>query len=68
MSEQSGRWGQPTEEELVAILAAIEVAWPRAAVADPAPGESESPWRFSGRWWSRPVTARRARPWVDRGF
>ncbi|MDA8196865.1 MAG: hypothetical protein M0019_06625 [Actinomycetota bacterium] len=20
-------------------------------------------WRFSGRWWSAPVVARRARPW-----
>ncbi|MEA3056188.1 MAG: hypothetical protein QOD30_1620, partial [Actinomycetota bacterium] len=22
-----------------------------------------SPWRFSGRWWSRPVPVRRFRPW-----
>ena len=47
----------PTDEELAAILAAVEVAWPRPATA---PVEEEpSRWRFSGRWWSRPVPARR---------
>jgi hypothetical protein len=51
----------PTDEEAAAIAAAIEVAWPRAVVAAPAP---EPPrWRFAGRWWSKPIAARRARPW-----
>ncbi len=50
----------PTEEEMVAILAAIETAWPRPAAAHV---EDEPPrWRFSGRWWTRPVPARRDRP------
>jgi hypothetical protein len=46
---------------MAAIVAAIEVAWPRAVVAaDPA----EPPrWRFAGRWWSKPVAVRRDRPW-----
>lgn len=63
----AGRWGQPSEEELAAIVAAIELVWPRPAAAVIAPAEEESPWRFSGRWWTRPVTARQAR-WVARGF
>lgn len=39
----------PTEEEAAAIVAAVEMLWPR-----PVPGRvsrDESTWRFSGRWW-----------------
>ncbi len=50
----------PTDEEAVAIVAAVEVAWPRAAVAVE---EAPARWRWSGRWWSKPVPLRRARPW-----
>jgi hypothetical protein len=53
--------GDPSDEELAAIVAAIEVAWPRPAVAAP-PGAPPR-WRFSGRWWSKPVPLRRSRPW-----
>ncbi|MGZ4683699.1 MAG: acyl-CoA carboxylase subunit epsilon [Acidimicrobiales bacterium] len=51
----------PTDEELAAIMAAVEVAWPRPAVAG---GTDDQPsrWRFSGRWWSRPLPTRRDRP------
>jgi hypothetical protein len=56
--------GQPTEEELVAILAAIEVAWPRPVAAPPPTEPLSLRWRFSGRWWSRSVISRRDRPWV----
>lgn len=52
--------GDASEEEVAAIVAAVEMAWPRptaAAVADP-----PMRWRFSGRWWTRPIPARRARP------
>jgi hypothetical protein len=52
---------EPTEEELVAIMAAIEVCWPRPAAAEPLV-EAPSRWRFSGRWWAKPVPVRRARP------
>ena len=53
----------PTEEELVAILAAAEALWPKPAVLDGAPAPAETPrWRFSGRWWSKPVAVRRGRP------
>jgi hypothetical protein len=58
MTDRSG----PTSEQLAAILAAVEMAWPRPAVAG---GDEADPprWRFSGRWWSRPIPARRERPW-----
>jgi hypothetical protein len=52
----------PTDEELAAIVAAVEVLWPRPVVAAvPAPAPSR--WRFAGRWWSKPIPARRDRPW-----
>jgi hypothetical protein len=53
----------PTEEELAAIVAAVEAAWPRpAAVAGPP--DRPAAWRFSGRWWAKPIPVRRDRPWV----
>jgi hypothetical protein len=54
---------QPSPEELAAIVAAVEMTWPRAVIVEPA-GELANPWRFSGRWWSRPINARRERPWL----
>lgn len=51
----------PTTEEVAAILAAIEVATPRGG--GPAPVRDAPRWRWSGRWWSKPVPARRIRPW-----
>jgi len=51
----------PTDEEAVAIVAAVEGAWPRAVVdAGPPPVLR---WRWSGRWWSKPVPLSRRRPW-----
>lgn len=55
------RGPDPDAEELVAIVAAVEIA-----TAQP-PGPPEGPpapprWRFSGRWWSRPIPSRRDRP------
>jgi len=55
------RGGEPTDEEVAAIVAAVEVAWPRPvteAAVEPSPR-----WRFSGRWWTKPVPLRRSRPW-----
>lgn len=50
----------PTDEEAAAIVAAIEGAWPRAiVVAEP----HAQRWRWSGRWWSKPVPLSRRRPW-----
>ena len=52
----------PDEEELAAIVAAIEIAWPKPVAAAPVNVEP-SRWRFAGRWWSKPIPARRERPW-----
>ena len=51
----------PTDEEAAAIVAAIEVAWPRAGGS--ANEDDESRWRWSGRWWTKPIPLRRDRPW-----
>ncbi len=50
----------PTDDEAAAIIAAIQVTEPAAqpAAADPTPR-----WRWSGRWWSKPMMLRRDRPW-----
>jgi hypothetical protein len=54
--------GEASDEEVAAIVAAVEVAWPRPA--GPAGGpEATQRWRFSGRWWTKPVPLRRSRPW-----
>jgi hypothetical protein len=55
------RGGEATDEEVAAIAAAIEVTWPRPVAA----GSADQPprWRFSGRWWTKPVPLRRNRPW-----
>jgi hypothetical protein len=54
---------QPTDEEAVAIVAAVEALWPKPLVI----AEHQSPlrtptWRFSARWWAKPLPARRDRP------
>jgi len=52
----------PSEEEMVAIVAAVQVTMAQGA-APPAVAPEASPrWRFSGRWWSKPVASRRERP------
>lgn len=53
----------PTDEEAAAIVAATEALWPKPVVSS----ESQSPlrtptWRFSSRWWAKPLAARRDRP------
>jgi hypothetical protein len=53
----------PTEEEAVAIVAAVEALWPRPVVMADTDNPHRTPtWRFSGRWWSKPISARRDRP------
>jgi hypothetical protein len=52
----------PTDEEVAAIVAAIEAVWPRPVVVSQAP-QGPPPWRFSSRWWRKPIPARRERPW-----
>ena len=55
----------PDPAVLAAIAAAVQLAWPRPA---PAPADehnpAHAPWRFSGRWWNKPVPLSRNRPWA----
>ena len=52
----------PTDAEVVAIMAGVEALWPKPAIVVDATPARTTTWRFSGRWWSRPVPARRDRP------
>jgi hypothetical protein len=51
---------EPTDEEAAAIIAAASVVFAAGAAA--ADGPEPSRWRWSGRWWSRPVPQTRSRP------
>jgi len=53
----------PPDDELAAIVAAVEAVWPRPVIVVGGP-EPAVPWRFSGRWWARPIPTRRDRPWI----
>jgi hypothetical protein len=53
---------EATDEEVAAVVAAIELSWPAAAGVADASAEPTR-WRFSGRWWTKPVPMRRGRPW-----
>jgi hypothetical protein len=54
---------EPDDEEAAAIAAAVTQLFSGGPAASPG-REPVSRWRFSGRWWSRPVPRRRARPWA----
>lgn len=53
----------PSDEEAVAIMAAVEALWPKPVVAPPHEQDSTLAWRFSGRWWQRDRFAHADRPW-----
>ena len=55
------RGGDASDEEVAAIVAAVEVAWPRPAA--PATDTAPPRWRISRPWWTKPVPLRRNRPW-----
>jgi len=50
------------DEEVAAIVSALELVWPDPVAPDDDAGEP-SRWRFSGRWWTKPAPLRRDRPW-----
>jgi hypothetical protein len=56
---------QPDPGVLAAIAAAVQMAWPRPPQPD-AHGAVHNAWRFSGRWWNKPVPISRDRPWARR--
>ena len=51
----------PTEQEAIAIAAALEVLWPKVQPAAERETLNTS-WRFSGRWWIDSSVIRRSRP------
>ena len=51
---------EPSDEEAAAIVAAGSVVFASGAAA--ADRSEPSRWRWSGRWWSRPVPQTRSRP------
>jgi hypothetical protein len=53
----------PSDEEAAVIMAAVEALWPRPVVVAEQDGSTRAPtWRFSARWWAKPLPARRDRP------
>ncbi len=53
----------PTDEEAAVIVAAVEAFWPKPVLQQDVADFRRNPaWRFSGRWWARPLAARRDRP------
>ena len=56
---------EPVDPAVLAVLAAaVDQVWPRPVSVAPADPAGPPPWRFSGRWWTRPATTRRDRPWT----
>jgi hypothetical protein len=53
----------PSDEEAVAIAAAVHASWPTPVVVADADAVRETAWKFSGRWWNRPSASRRDRPY-----
>jgi len=49
---------------LAVLASAVDQAWPRPVVVEAEEPAGPPAWRFSGRWWSRPATSRRDRPWT----
>lgn len=52
----------PTDEEAVAIVAAVEALWPKPMMSVLETRRRDTAWRFSGRWWAKPLPTRRDRP------
>jgi hypothetical protein len=54
----------PTDEEAAAIVAAVEMLWPKPLASAPhGVDDGGTAWRFSGRWWQRDRFADADRPW-----
>jgi hypothetical protein len=52
----------PTDEEVAAIVAAVEAFWSRPVFIEVSPVTRVPTWRFSNRWWIQPLATRRDRP------
>ena len=56
--------GEVDPEVVAALVAAVDALWPGPPSPVAAETDGMPAWRFSGRWWSRPATHRRVRPWT----
>jgi hypothetical protein len=56
----NGRASSATPEEVAAVVAALAAV--HGSGGAEVPGRATPRWRFSGRWWTKPVPARRGRP------
>jgi hypothetical protein len=54
----------PSDEETAAIVAAVEAAQPQLVLLPPTPIRRNTSWKFSNRWWAKPLAARRDRPFL----
>ena len=52
----------PSEEEVAAIVAAVMATRPAPAVTSGPVRPPTPAWRFSSRWWRKPIASRRDRP------
>jgi hypothetical protein len=52
----------PTDDEVAAIVAAVEALWPKPVFIESSPVLRVPTWRFSNRWWTKPLALRRERP------
>lgn len=52
---------EATDDEVAAIVSALALVWPGPS-ADADEPEPPVRWRFSGRWWVKPLPLRRDRP------
>jgi hypothetical protein len=43
--------GNPSEEEVAAIIAAIEMSWPKPPTGISNRPPQSTAWRYAGRWW-----------------
>lgn len=59
---QVTRGPDPSDEEMAAIMAAVQTVLASGVAVDGGTAEPPPRWRFSGRWWSKPVPQRRDRP------
>lgn len=46
--------GNPSPDEVAAIVAAIDTGWPEPVPALVGAQSKSTTWRFSGRWWAKP--------------
>jgi hypothetical protein len=63
MSDEREITPTPTDEEAAAITAAMHALWPAPIIVSEEERIRDTIWKFSGRWWSRPLPARRDRPY-----